>query len=522
MNKIEHNISTTVDVIPAFQLYKDFAEGRIVVMQEWLQRLTQKKKWTKNKGEKIKSYLYSFFTGDNLLQPFFLVNISVLMKHIDQDMKSIVDPSIKKLYTSIQESLQQLMLEGVEQILLDGQNRLKLCLKGFFDSELEDDSYPKPFSILDVDEQGNIKSKIQKNNFKFKDLTEEQKQPFKDTQVLVINGLDGRLKSYVDSLIHMNNGEPWSLFEGSIIEFTPLTIQLNNSVFRNVAITSMFGSEETNKGQTLSGNVKGMTGNYLPEKKGDARYLAELTYLLSNNCNSGMGTESDISKMLTDETKKEHMKALENVIRYITDIVHAFNCLQNSKLKEAEKPFDKEELRGLIITLDILLNKNNFYHDYSPIKLSSISDFGRLKTFCEEFVKWHRKYTDQNSCPEDFTKGEPNPSTYVIGTRATSQKAIKNRITGDHGILQFLDEKSDEFMNKNIISSPKINYTKYKNFILNRDGYTDQYARVESPINLRSKVNIDHVISKYKNGSDDPENLKITNPITNKIKSNKF
>jgi len=95
--QILKNIIAEPDLWTAQKLYQLYSQNKIVVMPEWLQRLMQKKKWNKNKGERIKSYLFGFFTGRSTIQPFYIVKIEVLEEHIVEQIALQTQKEIKNI-----------------------------------------------------------------------------------------------------------------------------------------------------------------------------------------------------------------------------------------------------------------------------------------------------------------------------------------------------------------------------------------------------------------------------------------
>jgi len=509
--QILKNIIAEPDLWTAQKLYQLYSQNKIVVLPEWLQRLMQKKKWNKNKGERIKSYLHGFFTGRSTIQPFYIVKIEVLEEHIEEQIALQTQKEIKNIYNDILEEIQSLKKEGALYVLLDGQNRLDLCLKPFFEGKLVDNTYSTPFEVMKND-------KIEKlNNFVFTDITwsdDEERAPFWNTQVLIVEGIQGDLISYVKSLQDLNDAEPWSQFERDIIEFTPLTYYINKMVWVDPNIQALFGNE------TYKGNVKGMTGNYLSEKKGDARMIAEFVNYIYEDGKSGLGTESELSELIKDSlSKKSVLNAYKLAKKYLSFISTQMLCINNPDLDEGVKPFDKESLRGVILLLDILTNNKNNYFQMSPVQVD-FSNITKGKQLIEDFVNWHNLKTDKKATPEDFIDNEPKPGTYVIGTRTINSNGIKNRSLKI--VEQFIVENMDKWNKEHYFSEQTDNYKKYKQFLLKENNYIDPYTKLGKKIGLRDKVDTDHILSKRgpNKGGDGVKNLVVTNSKSNKVKSN--
>jgi len=497
------------DVKTVWDFYTLAMQNKIAVLPEWLQRLQQKKKWRKNKGEKTLSFLQSFFVGNHLLTPFYMVSINVLIDYIENENKLETDKTIKDIHSDMLFTLNNKKSQGVEFILLDGQNRLEEAIKPFFQGTLLSNIYKKPFIFLKEEKS------IELNNFKFTDLdlSDDIKETFKNVQIIVAEGKDGHIESYVNSIIDMNNGEPWSLFECTIIKPTALAYLINKDIFHDPIIQSLFGNDE------LSGNVKGMSGSYEIEKKGDAKFICELVYLIGNNCDSGIGTENDNANIIINSEQK-FVTAYKKVKSYLNFISVNTDCVLNKNLKEKQKIFDKESLRGLILFLDLIINKSNTEYDNCLLNIKELQNIHISKPIFEDFIKWHNEKVDIETTPQDFIEGEPKPGTYVFNTRGASNKNMKSRLGF---INSFITDNYNEWVSKHYISSEYTDYRKYETYLKKKNNYKDPYSKADTKINLRSLINTDHILSKRgkKEGTNSVDNLVITNPKSNKIKSNR-
>jgi hypothetical protein len=503
------DVSIVPDIITVGQLLSQARDEKIAVMPEWLQRLRQTKVWKKKGGAKAKSYMYSFFNGNSLLTPFYIVKIEVLYDFIEKEWIREQNESVKKIYSEIKQDLSVKMSAGTKYILLDGQNRLYEAIKPFFDGTLPSNNYDRAF-ILNVDGK-----EVSLNNFKYTDidLSQDIKDAFYNTQIVVAEGTDGDIQSYVNSIIDLNDGVSWTKFETSIIRMTPLNYLINRDIFHTPFIQNLFGNH------ALSGNVSKMTGAFEVEKKGDARFISELIYLIGNNCNSGVGTEDTLSAMLI-ESDQRFIHSYKRVKSYLAFISEYLNCMHNTDLKETEKPLCKESLRGLILLFDMMTNKTNVYYNHSSLKLKSIDDFESPKTIMEEFIKWHNEKTDKHSNPNDFKGKDPLPETYVHNTRGTSKENMYDRMTFINS--DFLSVRANEWIAQSYIRENSADYKSLETVLKKKSNYIDQYSKSNPNIGLRSKIHIDHVKPRSKGGTDDINNLVVTNPKSNLIKSNQY
>ena len=163
----------------------------------------------------------------------------------------------------------------------------------------------------------------------------------------------------------MNEGESWCQFESTIIEPSALSYEINQLIFHDPIIQSLFGTD------FIKGNVKGMTGGYDLEKKGDARFISELVYLIKSNCTSGVGTEANVCDMLLSN-QSDYLVAYKKVKKYLELISVTFDCPKNLDVAEAKKPFDKENLRGMILLLDLISNNLNSENLNSLLQIKNL------------------------------------------------------------------------------------------------------------------------------------------------------
>ena len=505
-------VSINPEVKTVWDFFQLAISGKIAVLPEWLQRHRQTKKWRRAKGKKIRSFLRSFFTGNSLLTPFYTVHVNVLLNYIDAEIEEETNKTVKKVFKDMKQQLLDKKKSGVEFILLDGQNRLYEAIIPFFQSELEYNKYDKPFIFTSNGEEI-IKSSLKFNDI---DVDESMKDTFRNTQIIVAEGNDGHIKSYVDSIVAMNEGESWCQFESTIIEPSALSYEINQLIFHDPIIQSLFGTD------FIKGNVKGMTGGYDLEKKGDARFISELVYLIKSNCTSGVGTEANVCDMLLSN-QSDYLVAYKKVKKYLELISVTFDCPKNLDVAEAKKPFDKENLRGMILLLDLISNNLNSENLNSLLQIKNLDHLESPKEILENFVKWHNEKVDPSTNPNDFEKGEPKPDTYVFNTRGVSPKNMKFRL---QEINDFVNNRCNEWKKLGYVNDSHISYTKLKTKLLKKADYKDVFVRGHNKIDLRSKINTDHVISKKgKRASGDmdrEDNLIITNPKSNKIKSNRY
>ena len=132
-----NDVSINAAAKTVWEFFQLAISGKIAVLPEWLQRHQQTKKWRKAKGKKIRSFLRSFFTGNSVLTPFYMVHVDVLLDYIDDEIDNETDKIVKKVFQDMKKQLLEKKKSGVEFILLDGQNRLYEAIIPFFQSKLE-------------------------------------------------------------------------------------------------------------------------------------------------------------------------------------------------------------------------------------------------------------------------------------------------------------------------------------------------------------------------------------------------
>lgn len=509
------SIRKEVDIHPGLStvgnLYQMASDRKIVVVDEWLQRLQQSKKWQAKNGAKTKSFLYSFFTGSSDITPFYFIEIGLLIQYVESEIEKETDDIRKIVFQDLLEKLLHDQSNNAEYVLLDGQNRLFEGIVPFFQGTLKNNSYKRPFHFFDDEKNEWVKY----NDFKYTniDLPQEVKDIFYNTRIVIAQGVAGSIDSYVDSIVDMNNGEPWTLFESTIIRPKALCYLINKDIFRDPIIQALFGNDE------LEGSICDMSGTYEIQKKGDARMIAELVYGLGHNFTSGLGSEETVSNMLLD-SDNHFVMAYDKVKKYLDFISKTLKCLINAKNGNTKKPLDKNALRNLIMLFDMMVNPSNCYYRNCPIKVRSLDEIKQPFTIIEQFIRWHDEKNDKKVTPQDFGKNDkPKPDTYAFNNRGTNKDNIDERL---HFINEWVANNAEDWVAKSYIMSDSVDYRDYKIILQKENGYKDKYTKGNSKFGLRDNLHIDHVKPRKSGGTNEVDNLVVTRPKPNLIKSDRY
>ena len=508
--RISKDVSLVPDIMTAGDLYTKAQDRKIAVLNEWLQRLRQTKKWQTNKAFKARSFIYSFFNGNSLVTPFYFVQLDVFIDHIENERNSVVDNTVQQIYDDLLKTCAKYQADGVELILLDGQNRLYEALIPFFEGTLKSNEYRRPFTV--VFENGD--EPFVKNNFKYTDIDLDQrvKDAFLNTPVIVVEGKKGDIGAFVDSVVDLNNGESWTKFECAIIQPTALAYEINKDIFHDPIIQSLFGSA------LLSGNVSGMSGSYEIQKKGDARFIAELVYCIAHKCDSGIAGEENLCSVIKG-SQGIYIHAYKKVKKYLNFISTTLDCPVNIDVADGNKPLTKESLRGLVLFLDLITNKQNHLAKDCILRLPSLDNIQTPKIILEQFIRWHNEKIDNNVNPQDFTDSKPNPGTYVFNTRNTNVEHITGRL---HYINGWVTDNADKWVATSLVNKESLDYKSLETYVMKQQGNRDIYSKADPVIRLRDKIQVDHVKSQKNGGTNDIDNLVVTRAKPNQIKGARY
>ena len=521
------------------ELYTQYKEGKIVILSKWLQRLLRKSKWEQNKWRSVREYNDSFFNGEGNLQPFYIVPIDVLLSEVESDMEYITKELSLKAYKEIVKSLKDAKKNGAKDVLLDGQNRLVVSLVPFFDSKMgieesktkkvknkitglteevvttkfiDYTDYPNGFVFIGDD---GVEKTL--NNFQYKDLTEEQQNAFWNTEVDIKVCEKGKLSDIVKSLVNLNKNNSWSSIEHALIECLPLPYVINDMIFENPTSHSLFGNLDN-----IKGNVKDMDGNYALEVKGHGRFLTELTYYTVKGGKGGFGSDSSSCDLLrSSDVNDDGLNAFEDRVSKFLDFVAInYDCMvsDNLHLPVPQRPFTREFLRTLYLTLEIMTNPKNNYHSRSPMKLAKgYKTFLLPKNFIDDVLEWHMGKKNAQATPEDFNGLTPKDGTYAASTISLAKDAVDNR---SEFILEFLTSKKEVWQNGNYFDE-SVKYAKQSEAVRQKSGGKDFWTGRKRT--RRDNTEIEHLLAVNgpNKGTDNPNNLVMSTKRPNKLKTNK-
>ncbi len=338
---------------------------------------------------------------------------------------------------------------------------------------------------------------------------------FFNTQVIIAEGMRGKIRSFIESVRDLNDGESWSKFEGAIIQPTALSYELNRASFKNPNIQSLYGNG------VLSGNVSDMSGGYEIAKKGDSRHMAELIYMLNYGCNNGAGNEERLCDMII-ASEGRSIDNFNLVQKYLLFIASSLNCMANTSLNDKQKPISKEGLRNLVLLLDMITNPLNAMNHSVLFKIRSLKDIKQPTLFCEEFIKWDKNRKDKKINPQDFggAKNNPIPDTYAFANQGHNPSNIQERMKYIN--YEYIKENYEKWTAESYVSDSTVNYKSWENYLKAKNNYIDPYNKADPVIDLRSKVHVDHIKPRKKGGTNEPENLTVTNPTSNLIKGARY
>ena len=467
-------------------LAENYKTGKWVAYSKWLQRLEQEKKWTSKDREKAKSYLKTLLHTQGAIQGFLVCEIKFLKENI-QEQKTR-QPNLADLWSEMLEWIEGKEKDGATHIILDGQNRLKFAISHFIFGDLS--------ITLNIDG-------VEKNNVLYKDLDADTKEQVDKHQVLLSIATSGDVTSVVQSLIAINEGEPWSENEKRCNMMTPISVKINNiATFpQNVSMNNKLKS-------TVYGGEK-----YTLSKKGDIRFIAEYLHYLRNG---KVGTEKSLTTMYkaADENIKGQLKRTSTMFEWMSKHLSA------SLISKIES---KEVFRDLFIFTSMLTNK-------------SVPNSGELVYNVElNQIKTPEIYLDKvinkvkfmladpiNFAPTTDKKGKTVykvanalPGSFYLYHKNSTEIDLRGR---EKHFIQPFNNIIDECINEGVIvtENPR-RIDKFTKMQVEQKYNGDIYERFPTEnLDVVSGKEIDHYVSVKNNGTNDIENLNYTSKSHNR------
>ena len=515
-----------------FNFLTRYQEGKIVIIPKWLQRLMRVQVWEQNNWKNIREYVYSFFTGESNLQPFYIVPIEHMLKQVESEKQYITHRLSLKAFNEIIQILKDHKRDGAKFVLLDGQNRLDVALKPFFNSnmkiiktvkktdkttgevkEIQCTDYPSYFLFEKSD--GSVDYF---NNFQFDDLPESAKTILKNTKISVKCAVHGTITNITQSLVNLNKNNAWSEIEHGLIELTPLNYKINDKIFGCDFTTALFGNLKTK-----NGHISDMSDKYHLEVKGHGRFLLELTTYAYYKGIQGLGNvETNVNLTRTSDDKNSECLSDfdKQVFPFIEWLSISYDCIESPNLIKANMPFTKELVRNLFILIQIMTNKENKFHTLSSVRIpKGLKDFVKSKQFIDDFIDFHKGQISPIISPENFDgNNKRKDDTYPASLLSISKEAIDHR---GKFLLEYIESQNSKWK--------KLNYfNEFKDYRLLAESKRQAANHIDEvtgfKISRKSDLStLDHTLAKNgpNKGTDDPDNIRFTNIKTNKAKSNK-
>ena len=477
---ILHNLKINTVLTDIRTIAENYQTGKWVAFSKWLQRLEQEKKWTSKDKEKAKSYLKTLLHTNGAIQGFLVCEIKFLKENIQEQKTK--QPNLADLWKEMLEWLEEKESAGATHIILDGQNRLKFAINQFIFGNLPVD--------LNIDG-------VETNNVLYKDLDAETKEQVDKHQVLLSIAKSGDVTSVVQSLIAINEGEPWSDNEKRCTMMTPVSYKINN-----LATYPQIVSMNTKlKSSVYSGE------KYTLSKKGDIRFAAEYLHYIRNG---KVGTEKSLTTMynaadenITGQLKKTN-KMFVWMSKYLSD-------------KLISKIESKEVFRDLFIFTSMLTNKSvpNSGELIYNIELNQIKS---PELYLDKLIiKIKSMLADKsNFAPTKDKKGKTVykvanalPGSFYLYHKNSTEIDLRGR---ENIFINHFNDIIDECINEGIIvtEDPR-RLDKFTKMQVEQKYDGDIYERFPTEnLDVVSGKEIDHYVSVKNNGTNDIENLNYT------------
>lgn len=482
-----------------YDLAYNYKLGKYVTFNKWLQRTAQEKKWTAKQHKKAKSYLNQQLHTHGAIQGFYIAPIPFLIANIEDQKEN--QPEMADLWSELLDWLKEKQKNGATHIILDGQNRLKFSIVPFLFEDLTVDNLNTDNGLL--------------NNALFKDLDESTQQQIRDIPVLLSLVIGGDVISVVNSLISINEGEPWNACERRSVQLTPVSFKINRLVSHPNVVS--FHTQIQNN--VFNGK------DYAMEKKGDVLFVSEHLHFIRNK-KPGSKSSLDIMYAASDETMKNDLKLMNDQILWLS------NNLKNHP-KILEKITSKEVYRDILIFLNMLTNKQARGNDELPYTVN-LDQIKEPEVFIEDLLEeLQTKLKDVSQFEPDkdedgniiYENGQPKyrvanvkPGTFYNFHKNSSEVDLKGReklFIKDYSV--FLDEcvAAGVIQTKDARKLGKFEkmqaQAKFNGDTLDRFPTTN--------LEVLSGKELDHIVSVKKGGTGDVDNLQYISKTANRTKA---
>ena len=426
IDSYETNLVLDNNLLSIRELVDMWHNGRITSFTKWFQRMEQTKKWTQKNGYAAKSYMEGVITTSGVsVQGFVLCPLEYLIKVLK--IKSLQDKILKELWCEMLEWCEEQETKGVGFIILDGQNRLKFSLAQFI--------------------YGNLGVSLKSNDgrmhhdVKYRDLSPNLKQEIDQKKLLVSIIRGGDIEFIKNQLISINAGEPWSPNEMRCVEFTPVSLHLNN-VATHPNVVGLF--KLLKKSDIMCNG-----GKYELLKKGDVLFIAELLHFMRYGT---IGNSANLDSMYhdSDANLKSQLKLVSEIFIWVaTHLNKGMVC---------KKQLRQEILRDVYIFLSILVGDDGIKGSSNVNYKIKLNQIVSPETFLKELINSLESErsdlsqilptTDENG---NLNYSEKNvlPNTFMINHNNAGNKNIAFRI---EYYLPIFNNLIDNFISSGVIN----------------------------------------------------------------------
>jgi hypothetical protein len=379
---INQHVTSKVSQFTLIDIYRLHKDGKLFYDREKLQRLL-----IAFSDYKMASFLSTLMQGANFKDLFQLAEISPIVDHLTEKLKNPDEDTNPQFVQENLDYFRELKKNGHEYLVLDGQHRIDTVVKyfdGAFDFQPLKNS--RPIVAQDPKEVGKVYIRGL-----FTKLPKSARELIGDIKVLVTVYTTGDLRELVNVFISSNENMPMTNHEKRILNYNSLNRWIVDLCKKDENLNDLF---------TL---LKGMTGEYSLDHKGDTLIVAEMLRYLDDNVYEGY-KESDMNDMLghspTISPSSDDKRLLTSIIRIIGDGAVS--------IPEADlKKFGRSSFYNIFYTLSFLMQSGN---EWSRTKIGKKYDIIDSAKFVQWFFdKEHERVFNPDS--NIILKGKVNGKT---------------------------------------------------------------------------------------------------------------